>query len=275
MDRPIRIDRLLLAGVGVLSIEGHDPDDMADRARELFLGVAASGQVSPYISGFTLGGGGGGASWRATFTTEASLGPGVQESIFAARARCSFARARGFAEINVVVARLLQTIEDAYATAFVYEVQVAGGGRDGEYLIGVLFGEEAESPPVLTGFVNTQAAVAVPTDVVSVIIPQTVSGTPNDQATYLVTWSIAVEDTDGASGFTAGLYSDVVGDYVEQYDDVGAAGDWLCQSGSYYVAQSVGADEELSIRIDPVANTISARDASITAVMVPRANEPS
>ncbi len=273
MNRPVRVDRLQNPNLGLKTIEGTDPRDMALRCDQVFAAALASDPTA-WLCGMSLGGGGGGAAWRVTLTLGDVLGagPNGQASVYIGRAHVWFALARHFAELDAVTARLVDDITAAYPNAFVYDVQVAGGGRDGIYMVAVCFDEEANSPPLTESFNNSQTTIGGATDVVSVTLPQTPSGGPNDQVAFKVDWSIAVHD-DTATSHVVGLYSDIAVAFVEEYEELATdVGDWPCYAGTYYVLQSVGIDTVMSIRVVPTGGNVDIRDAQIIAQMVPRGN---
>ena len=277
MDRPHRIDRLTATGVGLLTIEATDPSDLEDEADRVFADVASAQVSQPYISGIALGGGGGGAAWRATFVAAEALGPGLQASCFAARAHCWFARARIASELDRVCVNLLARIEAAYPSAKVYDTQISGGARDGEYLVAVLFQEDAASPPTRNVFDGENTGpLAVATDVATIVIPQTVSGGPDDQAAWSIQWSVSVAETGGAppGQCVVRLTSDIAGTVQEYRFTPVNANDYLPFAGNYVATQPVGADETFAIELDPQGAQLQGQDMSLSAHMVVRPDEP-
>jgi len=278
MDRPHRIDRLNAAGAGVFTVEGIHPSDLQDECDRVLEAFAASGLSSPYVSGITLDGGGDGATWRCSLTCAEALGPGeALQSIYAERAHVWFTQARNAPDIDRAKAVLLDAIEADYPTAYVFDVQIAGAGRDGSYMFAVLFSENEDSPPLINDFDGSNSGPQTDVyDAAQVVIPETVSGGPNDQAAYKIDWSVAVNRGVGAGSIEVMLWSDVAGAAVISYDVTPLNNtDYECFAGTYVTLQPVGADETFSIRIDPRGGTIQTEDASINASLVNRNGEPS
>jgi len=270
MDRPFRVDRLNLDGFGIRTVEGIDPRDLGNRATQLLADIAAQ-QPSAQVSGMTLGGGGDGAAWRCTFTS-ASQFPNGQQSIFAALGLVRFAIARHAAELDAVCRRVLLEMQAGFPNAYLFETQIAGGGRDGIYLVAMLFSNGVASPPYESLTAAAPQSVTTDTDILTVTVPQTTSGTVDDQCTYLLMYSIAVEDTN-SGGFVAGLYDVTNAVWVQQYADTGAAGQWDPAAGQWSVPQPVGADFQYSLRVGPVfGGTVDVRQASLTKLLVPNSN---
>lgn len=269
MDRALRIDRINQPGLGLATIEGIDPRDLAVQAARVFARFASYDQGDSFVVGMSLAGGGDGAAWRVVFLSGSALGPNVQSSILPQLAHARFALARQFAEIDAVAARLLAEIQDDYPNAFVVETQIAGGGRDGVYLLAVLFSDGLPAPLLLSAFEPNEVEIPGPTNVVSITVPGTASGTPKDQCSVLIQWSVAVEDPS-SGGYTAALWDDTGSVAVEIYAEVGDNGQWQCAAGVYVQSQPT-IDVVYAVRVSPVfAPPVNARDASIVMQLVPR-----
>lgn len=262
MDRALRIDRITDPGQGLATIEGTDPRDLAVQAARVFARYTAAQSVG-FVVAMRIAGGGDGAAWRVAFLAGSVVGPNVQSSILPAAAHCRFAIARQFAELDRVAARMLAEIRDGFPNAFVVDTQIAGGGRDGAYLIGVLFSDGLNAPLMADTTATAEQEITTPTDVVSIVVPQSNSGTPADQCGVLLHWSISVEDpTPG--GASVQLWDVTNGASLQHYAQVGAAGQWQCNAGTWPTVQPVGVDFTYSIRVAPVfGGTVNVRQAAL------------
>jgi hypothetical protein len=184
-----------------------------------------------------VGGGGDGADWQITYTVSLEDGPGVcGQSVSTGSARVSLAIATDPAEIDRVLAQLRAEIFDATTppgSALVYQTQVCGGGRDGAYLVALLWGPGGELPAILNSEnPSEQGPFSGPTTVASLIIPG--QPLPGSEAYYTLDWGGLVNETTGATGVTLELWQTIgagAPTMIRQAVTSGTGSEWAALAG--------------------------------------------
>jgi len=269
MDRPIQLSSLNVAGqpaLGVRVAEAYDPTSLETRVAALLAAAAAATVPGAYVQGFTLAGGGGGASYRAAFTCTSNLGWGLDTALAAGAARFVCGSARNAPEMHAVLAILYDRIATAAQNnPFVWDVQISGSGRDGSYLIGILWSDGIVGQPTYEAHeAGPVGAFTGKHTMCTFTIPATLSGGPADAGYWALHWSVAVADATGG-GVKARLLQGAATVRAE-YEQIGAANEWLPAAGVYRHGQGAGATI-FSIEVESTgANNVDARHANLFAI---------
>jgi len=275
MDRPIILGNIYNLGAPELGqhvVEAVDPVDLETEVERVFAAAAACGVSFPYIQGFSLAGGGAGNTVRATFQVVSNLGWGLNTAIPAARAHFCAGVARTSADIKRVTEYIFERLNLAYPTddVFIWDVQIAGSGRDGSYWVGVLWSVGIVGRPTYWQHaLPSSGPYAIPTTILLLTIPQSVGGITGTLGFWSIHWSIAVNDVGGAAtGVKARLLLDGVTVATEYEQTNAVATDWMCMGGVYLLTQSPAAPVTVAIEVEPGAgNTCNVRDANLLALM--------
>jgi hypothetical protein len=149
---------------------------------------------------------------------------------------------------------------------FVWNPRIVGSGRDGTYLIALLWSDGFPGNPTMDASEPGQLGPFVAeTTIVSLVIPQSVNGIVDTEHSWVVHWDIMVQDT-AATGVYARLERNGVP--VQEAQITGLATDWWpCGSHLVHDQDSTGATT-YDVVIEPVVggNAVTVRDTHLTAV---------
>lgn len=278
MDRSILLSNLTVPGnpeLGIKVRQSRDPDSLTAQVQSAIDAAAAGGASYPYLQGCELAGGGGGDSVRAIVTLTRTVGWGLHTSIPAALARVLFRRANNAAEIETVLAQMYAAIlASGGSDAFVWQPRIVGTGRDGAYVIGIVWSDGGVGSLAM----NTESfAVSGPytaaTNILFLTIPQIVNANVNAEQAWLVTWGMLVEDTVGG-GFRVRLEEN--GANVWEQVDIGAANIWRGATGHHQVIQSAVGDLGYGLWVEPIGvNALNVRGCFLRAEIANYPNSPS
>jgi len=272
MDRPIiigNLHNLAVPELGLQIVQASDPTNLAARVEARFAALAACGVSFPYIQGFTLGAGGGGASWRACFECVQNVGWGLLTAVSAASAHFHCGIARNASEVHSLSRVLLSRIQTACpGNAFIWKMLVAGSGRDGSFMVGILW--SCGVPGRMTRAMGVDAAsgaLAAATPICFFTLERTLSTTINDHVYWQIAWSTAIRDI-GGTGVKARL--EVGGAVIAEYEQTNAvATDWMSMGGTRNVMQDSAAATLVELIAEPNGgNTCEVRASNLSAVMV-------
>jgi hypothetical protein len=252
---------------------------------DLFARILAQDAQS-FVCGMHLGGGGGGADWQITYTTAESRGMGFAgTSVWVGDARISVALATDATELDRVVAQLLDQIANGppvppFPSAPVYDIQIAGGGRDGAYLVAVLWGTATQPPPYKREFAfpeqgpytSETALLTLPLN-----LPSTTSA--DNQIEYLILWGAILNETSGTDGInfrlqeTTGPGTPGAWTTTAETTHSAPSTEWRSQGGTRHVLQPVDPTlltlAFLRLTVEPNGTSeVSARNAYLYAMRV-------
>lgn len=212
MDRLCQPARLISSGGAVRFVEGVDPESLVS-ASEKFFADAAGINTSNQIDGFILTGGGGGASWIVQYSIAALNGPnnGIgARSVYTGLAGVAFGIAYGPGELNTLITKLIDDIGDAYPTAQIHTVRTAAGGRDGAWLVGVLFQKVGEADPYLRTTDDAAGPYQNQTvDLLSIAIPTDEPSHPPGHAYYRFAFALNTNRPAGTDNWRIKLIGSV------------------------------------------------------------------
>lgn len=275
MDRPARIGRLLDPDRGVFTIGSADVESLARLSLALFVRLQVN-NASGFVAGMHLGGGGGGADWQVSYTVTQSTGMGFAgTSVILSKARVSFAAASDATELDRVTALLLAAIVAAAPDGNVYDVQIAGGGPDGAYLIGVLWGLFPDPPPYVREEKNPeQGPYVAETALLDNALQIQPTLNANDQVAYLVDWGAIIQEASNNGVFVRlqeFLGPAATGPWttLRESEIMTGAGDWWTVGGVAEVLQPVSATDSRWLRLTGEGNTpstITVRNAYLHAL---------
>lgn len=279
MDRPILLTNLSNVAtpeLGIKVLEAPDPVDLTAQAQAAIDAAAAGAAEFPYVHGFEFGASGGGDTSRVILTLGRNLGWGLSlTSIPASLAHILFRRAQNAAELTRVLEQMYADIAaQGGSNAYVWQPRIVGSGRDGSYLIGILWSDGGVGSVVL----NTEAfAVSGPytaaTNILFLTIPQTVNANVNSETAWLLTWGMLVEDTVGG-GFRVRLEED--GGNLWEQVDIGAANIWRNATGHHQVIQSAAGALGFGLWVEPIGvNALNVRGCYLRAELANYPNNPS
>jgi hypothetical protein len=275
MDRPVSITSIGAAD-DWLVVGGTDPASLVANSQGRF---AARYGLNPgtQIAGMHVGGGGDGADWQITYTVSLQDGPGgAGTSVSTGSARVSIAIATDPSEIDRVLDQLRAEIFDATTppgAALVYQTQVCGGGRDGAYLVALLWGPGGELPALLS---DEDPAEQGPFGAETVLATLTVPGQPvsGAEAYYTLDWGGLVNETTGASGVTLELWRKIgAGAFtmIRQAVTSGTGSEWAALAG-VLTAEQTGDDWIYELRANVIGgSTVTVRDVFL---IMQRATNP-
>jgi hypothetical protein len=281
MDRPMQLDRIRQPNRGIFTIGSSDPESLERLSLDLFARILAQDAQS-FVCGMHLGGGGGGADWQITYTTAESPGMGFAgTSVWVGDARISVALATDATELDRVVAQLLEQIATgAITTAPVYDIQIAGGGRDGAYLVVVLWGTATQPPPYKREFASPeQGPYTSETALLTVPLNLPSTASVDNQIEYLILWGAILNETSGTDGInfrlqeTEGAGSPGPWTTTAETTHSAPSTEWRSQGGARHVLQSVDPALLLSsflrLTVEPNGTSeVSARNAYLYAIRV-------
>jgi hypothetical protein len=268
MDRPAPINDVYdVAHCGMLMFEAEDPEDLALQMQTAFATAAAAAPDFPWIQSWDLSGGGGGANWRAQVEICTNRGWGLNTAIPAGFARVAFGVAQNSPECVIVANNLMQAIQAAEPDTLIWGWKSAGGGRDGAYLVGVMYcNGSGGRPTYYEAALAPQGPFVASTGILLFNLPQTLGGLPATERTWMVQYSIEIEDTTGANGVSAELTLD--GGQLKAINFAAPAGEWHTFSGHVLHPQSIAGASQYQINVAPVGANVSCRGAVLSAVMI-------
>ena len=271
MDRPMPIADLLQLPTGnVLTLSAADPHTLANRVNALFASFAGSGVYFPYVVGWSLGGGGGGAKYRCTVELSKTVCWGVNTAIPASLCKMRCASAVHDDQLDEVCHQMLQAIQAEDPDSFVWGSKITGSGRDGTYMVGILYstGGMGGMPTYNVEALDPVGPFVAATVVASLTLPRSTGVGYEANRTYLINYSLEVEDTTGAAGVIADFNRLVPpADVLAQQEWAAPAAEWLQFSGHVYRAQET-VDQQFDLRVTPVGANVSCRRARITAHLI-------
>ena len=271
MQRPVPVGNVLtLDGGNIRSLSASDPHTLAERVNALFASYALSPVYFPYVIGWSIGGGGGGAKWRCTVELATATCWGVNTSIPASVARMRCAAALHDAQITKVAEQMLLAIQAEDPDAHIWGQQIAGSGRDGTYIVAILYsvGGMGGLPTYNVEALPVVGPFAVPTVVASWTMPGSLGATYATNRTYLINYYMEIEDTSGAAGVVADFNRLLPpADVLAEQQWAAPAGEWLQFGGHIYRAQE-NVDQQFDLRVTPVGANVSVRRARITAELI-------
>lgn len=272
MQRPIILNQLVDVAIPALGIKVREACTAADLQTQLQAVIAAAALVAnpyPMIHGLELGGGGGGATYRGSLTVTRELGWGFGTSIPAAAAHVEIRSARNRRQIEEQLTQIYAAIAAAATELpYVWQVKVVGTGRDGSYLIGVLWSNGFPGRPTISVQETApQGPYLAATTIQTLTIPRTVLGLGATETTWRIEWGAAVNDTT-SSGAKLRLELDL-GTLVE-FEEIGSAAEWRSNESVYVHTQSSAADSVFGLVIEPTVggNAVSCRGAHLVATMM-------
>lgn len=277
MDRPILISNLSNVAtplLGVKVIEAPDPATLTTRVNAAIYAAAAAGYSSAFLQGFELAGGGAGESCRAIITLTRNLGWGLFTSIPCILAKVLYRRASHSDQLTRVLEQMYAYILANDPGAIVWQPRIVGTGRDGSYLIGLVWSSSTVGSLCLNvESFSESGPYTTPTTILSVTIPQTPDATVATETAWRVSWGMIVNDTTG-SGAGVRLSEDTVP--IWDTYETGAAAEWQESSGQHNHIQSAAGPTTFDlIAVNTGANAISVRGAYLRAEIANYPNNPS
>lgn len=271
MDRPIALSKLIQVGVpelGVKILEAPYHSTLEAMVQEAIDDAAASAAVYPFIQGLRAAGSGGGATWRVMLTIAESVGWGNNDQLPCDRARFYCAPAQNAAQLMTVLAQLYARIAAAAtASPIVWEPILLGTGRDGSYLVGLLWVDGAPGDPTYS---QSSYAASGPytakTTILSFSIPQSLGGANANRHHWLIFWNCMLNDATG-SGAIARLVRDTV--TIQESEEIGSAAEWNSM-GSHHIQEQSGAGMTFDLEIEPTVggNAINVRACALSAIQI-------
>jgi len=269
VDRPISVANLLNPdpNLGLYAFEGSHAETIQDQFSNQITQLAALIPGVPYvISSWTLTGGGAGAGWRASFDVGLNPGWGFNTCIPLRLARLVCREVQHAGQLRAVVADMLGALPP---TAFVFGIKHAASGRDGTYLVGILYclqGAGSGNPSYYTDNYATQGPFVAETTVLSLTLPQTPLGDAVLGRDWAVHYCMLLNDTTGASGVLGRLKRNTV-TLVESRLTLPAT-DWVSFSGVHYQTQDNTGATLLELTVDVVGANVSVRGACLMALLM-------
>jgi hypothetical protein len=268
MNRPITVANLLQEpNIGPQSFEGSHAQTLETQFNNSLTSLFASLPQSPYVvNGWDIVGGGGGAAWRASYDVGLNPGWGLNTSPPLGLTRVVFKEVKHARQMRPVVWEMLASLP---ATAYVWSIKYAASGRDGTYLVGILYSLDGFGSGHLTYVAEVDGPVGpfvAETTVATLTIPQVISGIAAQQREYAVHYGLLLNDTTGAAGVIARLKGNGVTYRECQYTT--PATDWVQFAGCKSQNQLAGADVVMELTVDVVGANVSARGAHIHALVV-------
>jgi len=265
MNRPNLISQFLENPLsGPQYFEGSRAATIEEQFNRSLTNLAADLPQAPYmINGWDISGGGGGAAWRASFEVSLSAGWGFNTSPPIGLTRAVFKEVRHAPQMRDTVLTMLGHLPPS---AYVWGIKVASSSRDGTYLIGILYSLSGQGSGLLTYAIEDESTLGpfvAETTVLSVTIPQVISGIAAQQREYAVHYGLLLNDTTGASGVIARLKLN--GGTVREAEYFAAATDWCQFSGCKYVVQSAASDVVVDLTVDVVGANVSCRGMHLQA----------
>lgn len=236
MDRPIQRALIHLPSdlLGPRVYEAAYPANLAEQFNAGIATVAAA-PFPTVVCSWGIAGGGGGAGWRASFDVGLNPGWGLHTSPPARLAGMVCDLAQHSAEIQAVTYRLLESIP---GDAFIWGIRHAASGRDGTYLVAILYTLQGWGSGKMTyelgsfqplGPFNGEALV------LQIALPPAVNGDPLLSKEYSVQFSMLLNDTSGNAGVFGRFKRD--GSTVYESRITQPSTDWVSFAGSYYTDQ--------------------------------------
>jgi len=279
MDRAILLANLNVAGhpeLGVKVREASTPADLQNLIQSSITAALAGGEHFAMVQGFELAGGGGGASWRAMVTLGRNLGWGMLTSIPAAVARINLRVARHFSEIETVIAQMYAAIAAAttHGGAVVWQPRITASGRDGTYLVGIVWADGNPGSLVLNQeFFSELGPVDAATTVLFLTVPQTCTATTDTEQNWRISWGALLNDVAG-TGVKLRLLVDGVNTW--ESEQIGTAAQWLPSGGQMNHLQSATGNTLFTLILEPTigGNQVKARGIYLRAEIANYPNNP-
>lgn len=267
MNRPITVANLLQdPNIGPQSFEGSHAATIETQFNNSLTSLFAALPESPYVvTGWDIVGGGGGAAWRASYDVGLNPGWGLNTSPPLGLTRFVCKQVKHAIQIRPV---LLEMLGNLPPTAYVWGTKYAASGRDGTYLVGVLYSLSGYGSGLMSYEIHdytTGGPYVAETTVLQLTIPQVISGVAAQQREYAVHYSMLLNDTTGASGVLGRLKSNTITQVECQYTT--PATDWVQFSGIFYQLQSATSDVVLELTCDVVGANVSVRGAVLAAFL--------
>ncbi len=279
MDRSILLSNLHSGThpeLGVKIACARDPVTLTREVQAYIDAAAVAGIEAPFVQGFELAGGGAGDSCQAIVTITENFGWGLNTSVPCSLARVLFRRANSVGQLRTVLDQMYVAIAAAGgANAFVWQPRIVGTGRDGSYLIGMLWcdGNVGDLCLTASAFGQQGPFVAAQT-VLSVTIPQTPSGTVDSDSAWEVQWSGVVNDVAG-TGVKLRLEFNTIPFWED--DHIGAATDWDSRGHVRVFTASPLGTSTIDLIVEPRVggNAVNIRQAYLKAEICNYPNNPS
>ncbi len=279
MDRAILLSNLHTGAHPELGVKVASAPDPATLTRVVqgYIDAAAGGGIgSPFVQGFELAGAGAGASCRATVTLTKNLGWGLLTSVPCSLARVLFRRASTVGQINTVLDQMYVAIAAAGGSdAFVWQPRIVGTGRDGSYLIGILWCDGTIGSVALTETATaTQGPFVAAQTILSLTIPQTPDGTVDTDENWVLRWRAVVNDVVGTGVILRVEYNAAT---IWEDDHAGVVTDWDSRAGVYSFSTSPLGPGQLDLIVEPRVggNGVNVRQAYMRAEIANYNNSPS
>lgn len=253
MDRPIALIDLSDVGntsLGVKILQAPIAQSLQTQLQAAIDAAAASDAQYAMVQGLELGGSGSGATWRAMLTLTENQGWGFNTSVPCAIAKVYCAEARDAAEIETVLGHIYAAIAAAATNdPFVWQPRIAGSGRDGTYMVCVLWADGSPGQPTISvQSTAQQGPYTAAQTVASLTIPQSVNGLVATQQFWFVRWGVVLNDATG-SGAKARL--ELNSAPLVESDEIGAAAEWQANSSVYVHTQSTVAPSVFDLIVEP------------------------
>jgi hypothetical protein len=272
MDRPILLNDLVDAGIPALGVKVCEAQHVANLTTELqavITAAAASAATYPMVEGFELAGGGGGNTVRGTLTITENQGWGFGTSIPAALAHVIIKTARNAPEIETVLAKAYAAIAAAATRdPYVWCQRIVGTGRDGSYVVGLLWSDGFPGPPTIsTHHTPAQGPFLAGTSLLALTIPQAVGGLAGAQQFWRIEWGAAVNDVVGTG---CKLRLELAGVPVVEFEQLGTAVQWQCNEHVYIHTQDTAGPSNFNLTIEPTVggNGVNCRGAHLVATQL-------
>lgn len=273
MDRPIRLVDLQpgvpVPELGVKVLQAPEPADLAAQIQGAIDAAAAGVAEYPMVHGLELAGAGGGATWRAIVTLTETAGWGINTSIPCAVARVMCATAANAAELETVLGKLYTAIAAAASNEpVVWQPRIVGSGRDGTYLVSLLWADGSPGRP-LSSIQSTppQGPYTAATTLMSLTIPQALNGIADTRQFWQVQWGAALNDVAG-TGAKLRLELNTVSQV--EFDILGSAPQWQPNASVFMYTQSEAGPAVLDLIAEPTVggNAINVKGVYLIARQV-------
>jgi hypothetical protein len=252
--------------IGPQAFEGSRAATIEDQFNDSLVSLFAALPESPYVvTGWDIAGGGGGAAWRASYEVGLNPGWGLNTSPPLGLTRMVCKEVKHARQIRPTLWEMLSNLPP---TAYHWGTKYAGSGRDGTYLVAVLYSLDGFGSGRLTYATEVDGPVGpfvAETTVATLTIPKVISGIAAQQREYAVHYGLLINDTTGASGVIARLKENGVTCRECQYTS--PATDWLQFAGCKTILQLPAVDVVLELTVDVVGANVSARTAHIHALV--------
>jgi len=271
MDRPIPVSDLqLLVGGNCRCVEASYPPDLEARVAAQLAAWAGAPPDYPYLQSWEVAGGGAGGKWRVNLQLGRGVDWGLNTSLPSGIAHFVCREAAHFEQLTAVQNQMLIAITAAFPNAAVWGTKIAASGRDGTFLVAMMYTEGLGDRPTSHVYSpELQANLDADTALAGLGISACYGADASNGRTYMLLYSMEVsDDIAAATGVVAALFAGGAPLFQDEWA-AAAAAEWRTFSGHHYVEQDPAGPQQFTLHVIPGAgNTVSVRQIRIDATLI-------